>query len=608
MQFRRARRKTSTALAGALASLAFASLSVVGPGYAGAQPITDGSTVSPGSTPANTTPPQPSASSAPTPSITPTPSDRIPESTLVPPTQLSKKPPDRRSDSAHTLVPLPHPISAPSATKLISPNVTGLRFHDKGIVGEYYLKPGESPQFATKDLTQKIQKNYGTQPKITGIIMKSPDRQQAARLQQEAAGIEEAPDDGAVPRLKQPSGGEKGESIPLTKGFAPSISSWAPSRVVSRAYESDRNGVTLNQQYFWNETTNRLSDMPDDWGMELQFGLVNETIDGNHPLCPAGTDDNFWAARGTAFGEVRLWTVAGLTSDDGPGAYFDGNDSADLCSRLGFDIGIGYPKNIVAQPSSLAEIGTLIITDRGTRPSSKFFAEAQAVHNDCNPLPPGSYCMNLPPNETFPGPGENSVLFFNLNRARYVQGGFEYNQGNATYIADCVVTGAFGVRYMQINGGNGPLGRCDSPEYIRYPFDGHDERRVQDFLNGKMYYTTGTGGWEVYGAIGQKYESNNGPKGSLGWPTSGELSTPNGQGRFNRFQTGNIYFGYSVGRAQAVHGAIFVRYGQEGYEGGRFGFPTSDEFPVNGDPLLLQQNFEGGWIRYSFATGQTTTS
>ena len=53
----------------------------------------------------------------------------------------------------------------------------------------------------------------------------------------------------------------------------------------------------------------------------------------------------------------------------------------------------------------------------------------------------------------------------------------------------------------------------------------------------------------------------------MGWPTSGELGTPNGQGRFNRFEHGNIYFGFPVGRAHMIHGAIFNRYGQEGYEG-----------------------------------------
>ncbi|MGY5309408.1 LGFP repeat-containing protein [Nocardia gipuzkoensis] len=101
---------------------------------------------------------------------------------------------------------------------------------------------------------------------------------------------------------------------------------------------------------------------------------------------------------------------------------------------------------------------------------------------------------------------------------------------------------------------------------------------VQDFDNGAIYWTDKTGAWEVFGLIGNKYDSMGGPASALRWPVSGELSTPNGPARFNRFQTGNIY--HSPAGTDAVYGGIFGEWARQGYENGRLGFPISDEFDV----------------------------
>ncbi|MBS3694120.1 LGFP repeat-containing protein [Rhodococcus qingshengii] len=189
-------------------------------------------------------------------------------------------------------------------------------------------------------------------------------------------------------------------------------------------------------------------------------------------------------------------------------------------------------------------------------------------------------------------------------RKWFAPGGYEHWTGlPPTYYANCTIGGAINTRYLQIGGGNGPVGPCVSAEIA--PKSNTNLTRTQDFTNGRMYWNPSSGAWEVYGNIGLKYSNDGGPSSAVGWPTSGELGTPNGQGRFNRFQNGNIYFGFPVGRSHAVHGAIFIRYGQEGWEGGRFGFPTSDEFAVGAD---RQVNFEHGWIKWIAATGQTITS
>lgn len=161
----------------------------------------------------------------------------------------------------------------------------------------------------------------------------------------------------------------------------------------------------------------------------------------------------------------------------------------------------------------------------------------------------------------------------------------------------CRPHGAIGTRYAEIGAEAGPLGRCTEDEY------GINGGRIQDFEHGAMYWTNDTGAWEVYGDIGKKYAGDGGPASAVGWPVSGELSTPGDAGRFNRFQHGNIYA--SAAGTHPVYGAIFAEWGRHGFEQGRFGFPTTDEFDISGG---RQTNFQGGWIRWLDEGDQIITS
>ncbi|GGN99436.1 LGFP repeat-containing protein [Nocardia rhizosphaerihabitans] len=162
--------------------------------------------------------------------------------------------------------------------------------------------------------------------------------------------------------------------------------------------------------------------------------------------------------------------------------------------------------------------------------------------------------------------------------------------------ACCWPTAAIGTRYAELTGPTGPLGDCTSGEHDT------ESGRVQDFDHGAIYWSPSTGAWEVYGLIGQEYQRLGGPGSPLKWPVSGELSTPNGVGRFNRFQTGNIYS--SPAGTYPVYGAIFTEWARQGYENGRLGFPTSEETDVPGG---RRTNFEHGWIEWNAATGQLAT-
>ena len=108
----------------------------------------------------------------------------------------------------------------------------------------------------------------------------------------------------------------------------------------------------------------------------------------------------------------------------------------------------------------------------------------------------------------------------------------------------------------------------------------------------------------LVGQIQQAYANLLDAAGPLKYPTSDELGCPRITCRFNRFQTGNIYWSPTPG-AHEVHGAIFAEYGRQGYENSRFRLPTTGEFVVPGG---RQVNFQGGWIKWLSAGNRIVTS
>src|SRR4051812_3039620 len=70
-----------------------------------------------------------------------------------------------------------------------------------------------------------------------------------------------------------------------------------------------------------------------------------------------------------------------------------------------------------------------------------------------------------------------------------------------------------------------------------------------------LFTSKATGTHEVKGQILADYTGLGGPGGPLGYPTTDELGTPNGKGRYNLFQRGGIYWTPSTG-AHGILGAI----------------------------------------------------
>lgn len=109
------------------------------------------------------------------------------------------------------------------------------------------------------------------------------------------------------------------------------------------------------------------------------------------------------------------------------------------------------------------------------------------------------------------------------------------------------------------------------------------------YANGMIYYHRKTGAHEVHGAILAKWSSMGFERSLLGYPITDEAGTPDGVGRFNRFQNGMIYWTPGT-QAHEIHGDILSKWSDLGYERCYLGYPVSDEvdFPDGGRASFFQ--------------------
>ncbi|MEU3843815.1 DUF2599 domain-containing protein [Streptomyces sp. NPDC028635] len=136
------------------------------------------------------------------------------------------------------------------------------------------------------------------------------------------------------------------------------------------------------------------------------------------------------------------------------------------------------------------------------------------------------------------------------------------------------VDGAIWTQYTQTPGMQDALG-CPTSDELVVP-DGVGRRQV--FEHGSIYWSPDSGAHTVWGVIGDRWGQCGWEGGNLGYPLTDEIKNPDGRGVRQQFQRGSIYWSPSTG-AHPVWGLIGWYWGKQGYEGGFFGYPTSDEYP-----------------------------
>ncbi|WP_432534875.1 N-acetylmuramoyl-L-alanine amidase [Kineococcus arenarius] len=121
------------------------------------------------------------------------------------------------------------------------------------------------------------------------------------------------------------------------------------------------------------------------------------------------------------------------------------------------------------------------------------------------------------------------------------------------------------------------------------------------FQGGSIYWSPRTGAHAVRGLIRDKWASLGWETGFLGYPTTDENPLPGGA--FTHFAGGSVYFSPRAG-THVVRGAIRDAWARQGWETGRLGYPTSDEYDVAGGK---RSDFQGGSITWTPARGAVVT-
>ena len=125
--------------------------------------------------------------------------------------------------------------------------------------------------------------------------------------------------------------------------------------------------------------------------------------------------------------------------------------------------------------------------------------------------------------------------------------------------------------------------------------------RYNHFRGGSIYWHPKIGARVIHGAIRDKWASLGWERSFLGYPTTDETATPDGRGRYNHFQGGSIYW-HPKTRAHEVHGAIRDKWASLGWERSSLGYPRTDEMTTL-DGKGRVSRFQGGWIYWYPDTG-----
>ncbi|WP_158307400.1 LGFP repeat-containing protein [Hoyosella subflava] len=152
------------------------------------------------------------------------------------------------------------------------------------------------------------------------------------------------------------------------------------------------------------------------------------------------------------------------------------------------------------------------------------------------------------------------------------------------------VTILYMTKWNQLGWETGWLGYPTAGEVGHGPFGSQ-----QEFQGAGLFWSQPTGVYAVGGAIRAKYDTVGGATGFLGYPTSDELTPPDGVGRFNTFQRGSIYW-HPIFGAHPVHGVILAVWGNAGFEAGQYGYPIADETSTSTE---TNQQFQHGHIAFS---------
>jgi uncharacterized protein with LGFP repeats len=160
----------------------------------------------------------------------------------------------------------------------------------------------------------------------------------------------------------------------------------------------------------------------------------------------------------------------------------------------------------------------------------------------------------------------------------------------------CTDTDPIALLYCQLGGSASVLGTPLGAPYTV------GAGRGQDYTAGSIVWSSPTGAHEVHGVIAARYRQLRGPTGLMGFPTSDQRTAADGVGTYNHFQGGSIFWSPSTG-AWEVRGLLRDRWAALGWERGLLGYPVGGTRAAGKDGAGRSNDFQGGSIYWSAATG-----
>jgi hypothetical protein len=157
-------------------------------------------------------------------------------------------------------------------------------------------------------------------------------------------------------------------------------------------------------------------------------------------------------------------------------------------------------------------------------------------------------------------------------------------------------------RWQALGAGAGPLGaKLAAPDDDPYDVSGG---RAEDFANGSIFWSDGTGAWEVLGAARTYYTATQGPAGPLGFPTAAPEALASGAATRQVFAGGHVYSSTETG-THGVTGPVVAKFLALGGVT-QLGLPTAEESPVPGGTQTVFQSgrlYRSGTSVYALMTG-----
>ena len=119
----------------------------------------------------------------------------------------------------------------------------------------------------------------------------------------------------------------------------------------------------------------------------------------------------------------------------------------------------------------------------------------------------------------------------------------------------------------------------------------------QNYQRGAIVWSPKTGAQVSVGGIRNTWASSGYQDGHLGYPTTSEIGGLKNGGVYQMYERGAIIWSPSTGAFISM-GGIRTLWASTGFENGRLGYPTSNEY-VTGPGGQVAQNYQGGTVKWS---------